>query len=94
MGLDDRVPAPNPADVRKDRVYADVNPSEARNENLEGGKSTRSSVEEAKQEKRVAPKADDATSERKDPAEIKASKAILPEDAQKKTEHSSGDEIL
>lgn len=76
-----------------DKVYADVNPEEPRNENLEGGKSTQCHVDEAQEEKKVAQhqKSDAPTHPHKDPDEIKAETDLLPEDATRKADLSSGD---
>lgn len=74
-----------------DRVYAEVNPEEPRNENLEGGKSSAASKEEAEAEKCLTKGQEKPTAPEKDPDEIKATSDVLPEDAERKTDLSSGD---
>jgi hypothetical protein len=71
----------------KDKVYAETNVDEPRNENLQGGKSTKSSVEEARQEKKPASQKIQHTD--RQPPENKAEQPILKEDADKKAEASS-----
>lgn len=74
-----------------DRVYAEVNPEEPRNENLEGGKSTQAPKEEAKEEQRLARREEKQTEPAKDPDEVKARTEPLPEDCGRKADLSSGD---
>ncbi len=76
-----------------DRVYTDVNPEPNRNENLEGGKSTASSVDEAKQEKELAGREPKCTEPKRDPDEIKATAELLPSDAERKCDLSAGDSL-
>ncbi len=76
-----------------DKVYAEVNPKRPRNENLEGGKSTVSSVDEAKQEQRLAERQQKCTEPKRDPDEVKATAELLPKDAEHKSAASSGDSL-
>lgn len=74
-----------------DKVYAEVDSTESRNENLDGGKSTACHPDEAEVEKQVAKQEDKSTEPRKDPDEVKSTSELLPEDAQKKSDLSAGD---
>jgi hypothetical protein len=70
-----------------EKIYAEVSDTdENRSENLEGGKSTKVSGEEAKEEqsKAYTQKMD------RQPEEVKASPEILQEDAEAKSDNSSG----
>jgi hypothetical protein len=80
MGLDDKVFA---------ETHAEETP--ARNENLEGGKSSVVYPDEAEIEEKLAQKSDRATSAHCDPDEVKARADLLPEDAKHKCDLSSGD---
>jgi hypothetical protein len=76
-----------------DKVFSETNAEQdaPRNENLEGGKSTTCHEEEAKQEKKLAKREDKPTEPAKDPDEVKSSASLLPEDAERKSDLSSGD---
>ena len=83
MGLDDKVFAETHAED-----------SEERNENLEGGKSTESHKDDAKMEQKLTKKQEDTTEPSKDPDEVKASAGPTPEDAERKSDLSSGDSTM
>lgn len=70
-----------------EKIYAEVSDTdENRSENLEGGKSTKACVDEAKEEQS---KAHTQKTDRQ-PEEVKASPEILSEDAEAKSDKSSG----
>jgi hypothetical protein len=76
-----------------DKVFAETNVEQggARNENLEGGKSSTCHTEEAKEEKKIAQRQGKPTEPKKDPDEVKSTAELLPEDAERKSDLSSGD---
>lgn len=71
-----------------DKVFAETNAEErdARNQNLEGGKSSAAhqADAEAQKECKIAPP-------QKDPDELKSTSELLPEDQARKSDLSSGD---